>query len=150
MRSPCTATSDNLCIATKTQCSQKKRKTDAETGAAEALCNSQRMEKQELSLQINFSTHFGQRHQILKRVEEMWGNWKVWEEYSWVIGEQGCGWDLALMQPSFSVLLEPFLVVVMVIVNCQGMMAISLSMLMHSSEHIMSLKIYCKSILPPY
>ena len=54
------------------------------------------------------------------------------------------------MQPSFSVLLEAFLVVVMVIVNCQGLMAISLSMLMHSSEHIMSLKIYCKSNLPPY
>lgn len=32
-----------------------------------------------------------------------------------------------------SVLLEAFQVVVMVIVNCQGLMVISLSMLMHSS-----------------
>ena len=47
----------------------KKRKTDAETGAAEALCNSQRMEKQELSLQINFSNQCGWRHHLYRRVE---------------------------------------------------------------------------------
>ena len=60
---------ESLCIATKTQSSQKKRKTDAETGAAEALCNSQRMEKQELSLQINFSTQCGWKHHLYRRVE---------------------------------------------------------------------------------
>ena len=41
-------------------------KTDAETGTAQALFNGQRMEKQEPSSQINFSTQFGPRHQIYR------------------------------------------------------------------------------------
>ena len=47
---------------------KKRKETDAETGAAEALCNSQRIEKQELSLQINFSTQSGRRHHLYRRV----------------------------------------------------------------------------------
>jgi len=41
-------------------------KTDAETGTAQALFNGQRMEKQEPSSQINFSTQFGPRLQIYR------------------------------------------------------------------------------------
>lgn len=43
--------------------------TDAETETAQALFNSQRMEKLEFSLQINFSTPFGLKHHIYRRVE---------------------------------------------------------------------------------
>ena len=57
--------------------------------------------------------------------------------------------DLELMQISFSVLAWAFLVVVMVIVNCHGLVAVSLSMLMHHIEHIMRLKIYWKLNLTP-
>ena len=39
-------------------------KTDAKTGIAQALFNDQRMERQEPSSEINFSTQLGQRHQI--------------------------------------------------------------------------------------
>lgn len=44
-------------------------KTSDETGTIQALFNGQSMEKQAPSSQINFSTQFGWRHQIHRRVE---------------------------------------------------------------------------------
>ena len=44
-------------------------KTSDETGTLQALFNGQSMEKQAPSSQINFSTQFGWRHQIHRRVE---------------------------------------------------------------------------------
>ena len=49
------------------------------------------MEKLEPSLQINFSTQMGQRHQI----------WRVWEEYSWLTKNRGVIWTWNLRNSSF-------------------------------------------------
>ena len=78
------------------------------------------MKKQEPSLQINFSTHFRWRHQIYRRMREKGGNWKEWEEHSWIIQEQGHGLDPEMMQFSFSVIAWGFSDVVMAIANYQG------------------------------
>ena len=53
--------SDRICAANN--------ETYTETETAQALFNGQRMEKWEPSSQINFSTQFGQRHQMCRRVE---------------------------------------------------------------------------------
>ena len=53
-------------------------KTDAEI--AQTLFNGQRMEKQKPGSQINFSTQFGWRHLICRRIEVKGKG--LWEEYS--------------------------------------------------------------------
>ena len=75
-----------------------------ETGTAQALFSSQRIENQESSLWINFSTHLGGDFKYiggLKWKEEIW---KKRKEYSWIISEQGSALDLELVKNSLSVL----------------------------------------------
>ena len=62
---PCLGQGDSFSYQIRTA----NHETDAETGTAQALFNGQRMEKQKPSLQINFSTQFGWRHHIYRRVE---------------------------------------------------------------------------------
>ena len=59
---------DRKAVSLKWICAAS-NETNAETGIAQALFNGQRMEKQEPSSQISFSTQFGWRYQMYMMIE---------------------------------------------------------------------------------
>ena len=95
-------------------------KTYADTGTAQALFSDQRMEKRELSSQINFSTLFRWRHHINRRVEV---KARELERVGGILTtslRKGVWFGPRTDATILLVLVWDFPIVVMATVNCQG------------------------------